>query len=204
MRAVIICGGTIKNYRYIKGQIKDNDTIICADSGYDHAVNMGLGISIVVGDFDSINTIPTDIQTIQYPARKDQTDSEIAMDYARKMGFKDFLLIAATGTRLDHALTNILLLKDCLGRGENAVIVDENNKIMITDSTVHLQEPSGSIVSLVPLSECHGVTTDNLEYPLCDATLYMGKGHGVSNIMVENNALVSIQKGLLLVIIAKD
>ena len=204
MRAVIICGGTITDYRYIKAQIKDGDLIICADSGYDHAVNMGIKASIVVGDFDSISTIPADIQTIQYPARKDQTDSEIAVEYARKMGVKDFLLIAATGTRLDHTLTNILLLKDCLAHGENALIVEEHNKIMITDSMMHLQESAGSIVSLIPLSKCHGVTTENLEYPLQDATLYMGKGRGVSNIMTDNNACVSVRSGSLLIIIAKD
>ena len=204
MRAVIICGGTITDYIYIKKQIKDGDVIICADSGYDHAVKMELDISVVVGDFDSISSIPADIQTIQYPVRKDQTDSEIAMDYARKIGFNDFLLIAATGTRLDHTLSNILLLKGCLERGENVVIVDEHNKITITDSTFWLHEPAGSIVSLIPLSDCNGVTTENLEYPLHYATLYMGKGLGVSNIMTDNNASVSVKEGILLIIAAKD
>ena len=204
MRAVIICGGTITDYSYIKKQIEDGDMIICADSGYNHAVKMRLNASVVVGDFDSIGKIPTDIKTIQYPARKNQTDTEIALEHSRKMGFKNFLLVAATGSRLDHTLTNILLLKDCLDRGEKAEIVDEHNKITITNSEARLHETAGSIVSLIPLSDCYGVTTSNLEYPLYDATLYMGKGLGISNIMIESNALVTVRKGLLLIITAKD
>ena len=118
MRAVIICGGAIADYSCIKEQIREVDMSICADRGYDHAVNMGLGIGIAVGDFDSISIVPTHIQTIQYPTHKDQTDSEIAIGYARELGYKDFLLIAATGTRLDYTQANILLLDGCSDRGQ--------------------------------------------------------------------------------------
>jgi thiamine pyrophosphokinase len=97
-----------------------------------------------------------------------------------------------------------MLLKTALEHGEEAIIVDEYNKIMITDSQLHLNEPSGSIVSLIPLSDCWGVTTENLKYPLHNAVMYMGKGLGISNIMVKENAVVSLKKGVLLVIIAKN
>jgi len=204
MRAVIISGGVITNYEYIKAYIKDSDTIICADSGYNHAVKMGLAPSIVVGDFDSIGELPQDVPCLQYPSQKDLTDTEIAIEYARNKGFRDFLLLGVTGSRIDHSLTNILLLKNILARGEQAVIVDEHNKVMITDSQLSLHEPPGSIVSLIPLTDCRGVTTENLDYPLCDADMFIGKGLGVSNIMTGSNAGVSVKNGVLLVIIAKD
>ena len=204
MRAAILSGGAIFDYEYIKKQIKEGDTLICADSGYNHAVKMGLVPSIVVGDFDSIGDIPDDVPCLRYPSRKDLTDTEIAIDYARSKGFQDFLLIAAMGSRIDHSLTNIMLLKNVLENRENAVIVDEHNKIMITNSYLRLYEPPGSIVSLIPLSDCMGVTTENLEYPLCNAVLLMGKGLGVSNRITENNASVSVSEGVLLVIVAKD
>ncbi|MCL2617222.1 MAG: thiamine diphosphokinase [Defluviitaleaceae bacterium] len=204
MRTVIISGGAITNYEFIKAQLKDDDIIICADSGYNHAANMRLQVNVVVGDFDSIGNIPQDIPVVRYPAKKDLTDTELAIEHARNMGSKHFLLIAATGSRLDHTITNILLLKNFLARGEHSMIIDEHNKIMLTDSQLRLYEPPGSIVSLVPLSDCLGVTTEGLEYPLHNATLYIGKGLGVSNVMLEGNASVSVQDGLLLVIIARD
>jgi len=204
MKAVIISGGSITNYQYIKNQVKDSDIIICADSGYDHAQKLGLKVSAVVGDFDSIKSAPKDTITISYPSKKDFTDTEIAIAYARDKGFTDFLLLGATGGRMDHSLTNILLLKNFLERGETAAIVDEHSKIRLTSSTLCLHEAPGSIVSLVPLSDCYGVCTQSLEYPLSKATLYMGSGLGVSNIMTSDCASVSIEKGLLLIIIAQD
>ncbi len=41
MRAVIIGNGDIKDYQYIKSKINDNDFIICADGGYNHAEKWG-------------------------------------------------------------------------------------------------------------------------------------------------------------------
>ena len=204
MRAVIITGGRITDYAYIKSQIRNTDTIICADSGYNHAIKMGVRPSIVLGDFDSISHIPTDIKILQYPSKKDETDTEIAIDYARENGFTDFLLLAATGTRIDHSLTNILLLKNFVERGEKAMLIDEHNKIMLTNTKLNLEAQPGEIVSLVPLTTCYGVCTKSLEYPLYEATLQVGKGLGVSNIIASENATVSLEKGLLLVIIAKD
>lgn len=206
MRAVIICGGTIRDYGYIREQIRDDDTVICADSGYNHAVKLGLTPSLLVGDFDSIGGLPAGVKTVSYPARKDLTDTEIALGHAREMGFTDFLLIAAIGSRLDHTLANIQLLQDCLERGENAQIMDEHNKICATASKVSLCEPPGSIVSLLPLSDCYGVATSNLEYPLRGEELFVGKRTrtGVSNIMLGDEAEVSVQSGTLLVIVARD
>jgi len=164
MRAVIICGGSIDDYNYIKSEIKSDDTIICADAGFIHAVKMGLSPALVVGDFDSvdINHIPHDVRIVRFPAQKDQTDSEIAIEHARKMGFRDFLMIGGIGSRMDHTLANIMLLKDCLNRGEYAEIIDEYNKIMITDSEIKLHELKGTIISLIPLADCYGVTTYDL------------------------------------------
>jgi len=204
MRAVIISGGSITNYEYIGAQIKPNDTIICADSGYNHALKLGVIPSAIVGDFDSIGEIPNNITCLRYPTKKDLTDTEIAIEYARSKGFNEYLILAATGSRVDHSLANILLLKDILDQRENAVLINENNKVMITNSFLELQEAPGSIVSLVPITNCLGVTTTNLEYPLHDAKMYVGKSLGVSNVIIKETASVSVSAGVLLVIVAND
>lgn len=204
MRVVIITGGKITDYEYIKKQIRDDDTIICADSGYDHAIKMNLSIDLLVGDFDSISSIPEDIKKIEYPEKKDFTDTELAIYHARKLGFKDFLIIAGTGNRMDHTLTNIFILKDFLENNEYAEIIDEHNKIILINSEIELYESKGSIISLIPLEDCLGVTADNLEYPLNEDTLKFGKGLGVSNIMLEDTVHISVKQGILLIIIAKD
>ena len=204
MRAVIITGGHIRDYNFAKSQISVSDTIICADSGYDHAVKMDIRVDYLLGDFDSIGAVPSGVKTIRFPTKKDYTDTELAIEFALKQGYKDILLLAATGTRMDHSLTNIFLLKHILSQGAKAAIIDEHNKIVITDSCHEIIEAPKSIISLVPLTDCHGVSTAGLEYPLKNASLHVGKGLGVSNIVVSSPATVSIEKGLLLVIVACD
>jgi len=204
MRAVIISGGSIKDYNYIKSLFKADDFIICADSGYDHAVKMGVKADLLVGDLDSIIQQPQNIACIKFPKKKDYTDTEIALEQAREKGYNSFLLVAATGSRMDHTLANIMMLIDCLKRGEYAEVIDEHNRIMITNSQLNVRECKEAIISLIPLTDCFGVTTTNLEYQLYDATLYMGKALSLSNSMMENTANISVRGGILLVIVAKD
>jgi len=205
MRAVIISGGKITDYAYIKEQIGlfNADIIICADSGYNHAVKMGLRADLVVGDFDS-SEIPDGVETARYPSEKNHTDSEIALSHARERGARELLFIGATGTRADHTLTNIFMLKSCLEQGEKAQVLDEHNRIRIVESKLSFKGDKGGFVSLVPLCDCFGVTTEGLKYPLKDAGLKFGEGVGVSNIMEGNEATVSLEKGILLVIEARD
>ena len=71
MRAVIIGNGDIKDYQYIKSKINDDDFIICADGGYNHAEKMGIVPDVLVGDFDSAKNFEKVKDRIEYPKRKD-------------------------------------------------------------------------------------------------------------------------------------
>lgn len=203
-RAVIIAGGVVADYGFTKALLRPDDAVYCADSGYLHARAMGIVPRVVAGDFDSLGYEPAGVEIDRYPARKDLTDSEIAVALARREGHREFLLLGALGGRMDHSLTNILMLKSFLERGERAEIVNEHNRIRLTGSLLCVDEPPGSIVSLVPAARCEGVTTRGLEYPLRGACLEVGSGWGVSNIVLAEDAQVSLDSGLLLVITARD
>ena len=203
-RAVIISGGHVEDYVYIRSFIIPGDMVICADRGYEHARRMSLEIEALVGDFDSLGYIPDGVNTVSLPAKKDLTDTEYAIQYARKQGCRDFLLLGCTGARMDHALSNILHLCVMLDRGERGIIIDEHSKIMITRTVIHLYEPQRTIISLIPLSPCSGVTTSGLEYPLDKSALAVGSSLGVSNVMTAERAEVKLESGTLLVIVARD
>ena len=195
------------DYAYIKSLFCDEDYVICADSGYDHAMKMGISVDLAVGDFDSAKHMPPKEIMRVFPERKDFTDTELALGAARELGFCNFMFLAATGTRLDHSLANILLLKSCAERGENACIVNEHNAVYALGQgvqTLELCVDVGQIVSLVPIESCTSVTVQGLEYPLNNAGLSVGTSLGVSNAAVCGIVSVSIASGLLLVIAAKD
>ena len=204
---MIISGGAVADYAYTASLLRGDDTIICADSGYDHAVKMGIVPNIVVGDFDSVRgEIPAKMPRLTFPSRKDKTDTEIAIDYARGEGFRDFLLLGCAGNRLDHTLANIFLLKGFVLRNENVAFCDDFNLVipMGGGGQVRIDRPCGTIVSLIALDDCTGVTTEGLEYPLENAVLRAGDTLGVSNVVAKKPATVFVKSGLLLVICAVD
>jgi len=206
MRAVIISGGTISDYDYIKTLIRSDDLIVCADRGYDHARAMGVTPDAVVGDLDSVSSPLEGVEVLRYPPEKDYTDTELAYEWGRERGAEEFLLLAATGTRLDHSLSNLLLLKLMLDRGEEGVLIDGHNKVWLIkgDSAFTVHEPAGSLISLVPLSDCDHVSLRGFQYPLENAELKLGIARGISNVITGSPAEVRVKHGLLLVIAARD
>jgi len=205
MRAVIITGGSITDYKYLGQFIRPDDYIIAADSGYLHAKGFGVTPDVLLGDFDSLQELPADIPIHRFPAQKDATDTELAVRFAREQGCRDFLLLGATGSRMDHTLANILLLA-ALQPGETGAVVDEQNQIWLTDSHLSIPAQPGTLLSLIPLTACTGITTANLAYPLHNAALRVGQevGIGVSNIVLESPAKVTLSGGKLLVMLCKD
>ena len=175
MRAVIIGNGDIKDYQYIKSKINDNDFIICADGGYNHAEKMGIVPDVLIGDFDSAKNFEKVKDRIEYPKRKDFTDGELAVAYAVDNGYEDIVLIAMTGDRFDHSIADILLLEKC----KNGVLIDDNNEIYLLKDKLSL---------------------NGLEYPLNDETLYFGSSRGISNIMLADKCNITIKSGMALVI----
>ena len=197
MRAVIIGSGEIKDYEKAKSRICAEDYIICADGGYDHAVKMGIKPDILIGDFDSIKRVPEDIEQVQYPTRKDMTDSHIALELAKENGYDEMLLLGFTGDRADHSLTNILLLINY----PEAVIADDNNEIRLIKDAVELSGNIGDTLSIIPIcGDLTGITTSGLEYPLDNETLYLGDSRGVSNVMTAEKCVITCKGGMGLVI----
>ncbi len=201
MKALIIGSGNFsKNALKLLG---DKYYTICADGGYDHAIEHGIVPDILLGDLDSVKT-KADIKTITYPAEKNETDSEIALIYAIENGYKDIVLTGVTGTRLDHTLNNIFLLKKANECGVSAVISDEKNEIYYTASKLKLFGDRGEFFSIIPLCEDICVSVENAKYPLMDEILYFGKSRGISNEFLGQECIITIKSGSAIVIKSRD
>lgn len=197
MRAVIIGNGTIENYEFIKSKIRDNDFIICADGGLNHAHMMGIIPDIAIGDFDSSQK-DDDVKTYVYPTRKDFTDGELAVNYAVENGYDEIILIAMSGTRLDHTITDIMLLTKC----EGACLIDDYNEVRIVRTCLVLRGYKGKTLSIIPVfGNLEGITTKGLEYPLNGETLYFGESRGNSNVVIDDEFSISVKSGIGIVVI---
>ena len=227
MKAVIIANGNVRNLNFFCGIISRVDLIICADGGASHLKKMGILPHVIIGDFDSLNFQDksffenNNIRIIKHPSDKDATDTELAAQFAVEQGCNDITFIGATGTRLDHTLANIFLLRKLADQFANQIanqldnqsenkkikcrIIDENNEIFLVTDKITLKKTKNSFVSIIPLTQIvKGVTTFGLKYPLTDAEIRSGTSLGISNQFTDEKATVSLKKGTLIVIKSKD
>ncbi|MDF2523964.1 MAG: thiN [Clostridiales bacterium] len=211
MTALIVCNGSIRDYTYYKEYFDKAELIIGADGGAKHLLEFGVMPHILMGDFDSIASKDLEkfkqlgIEIMKFPVEKDMTDAELAVEYAISKGYKNIILLGVLGTRVDHSLSNIMLLKKMLDVGITGQIVDEYNIITLIHDKISLNRKPGFNLSILPISpRVEGVTTKGLYYPLNNATIEMGSSWGVSNEFAEETAEVTIRDGLLLVIQARD
>lgn len=203
MTALIVGNGEVSEK--IKPLLPENAYVICADGGFRHMDKLGLTPDIIIGDMDSVKADLHGEKTIVYPVRKDFTDSEIAVNYAIDNGFSDLVLIGFTGTRMDHTLNNLFLLKGISERGVRAEIIDEHNIIHYAEKENIIRGKKGDIVSIIPIGgDVSGITTEGLDYPLFSETLEFGKGRGVSNVMTGDECRITVKNGSALIIKSKD
>ena len=197
MRAVIIGNGEIRDYTYIKSLIKPDDFVICADGGLRHAKMLGISPDLAVGDFDSYGK-SENIESIVYPSHKNLTDGEIAVDYALENGYSDILMLAMTGTRLDHTFTNIFQL----AKKGNITLIDDDNEVYFIKDKLMLNGKKGKTISIIPVfSDLVGVTATGVYYPLDNDTLLFGEGRGNSNIITDDICTVSVKDGMGIIFI---
>ena len=182
--------------------------IIAADSGLHSAQALGLGVDLVVGDFDSVDAAAVDRAVAagaameRHPADKDATDLELGLEAALARGLSPVLVIGgAGGDRIDHFLANALLL----ARPRYAPLRLRWRAGASTITPVHhhldISGRPGDLVTLLAVGgPAEGVTTTGLRWPLGDGVLEPGSTRGVSNRMTGSAASVSLRGGTLVAV----
>lgn len=209
--ALIISNGDIIDYSYLKTYLSGDEFVICADGGARHAKGLGVVPDLFLGDFDSVTKAQFEkiqestTEIMSFPPEKDFTDTELALEEAVKRGYQKIVFLAVTGTRLDHSLANIYMLKKAMDLGSEAVIINEHNEIYLTKENIKLLRKPDYKLSILPIDgEAKGVYTENLYYPLVNATIRTGPAVGISNEFTEEWAGVRVREGLLLVMLTRD
>lgn len=210
MKTVIICSGEIYDYSFCHDIVKSADKIICADGGTRHAINMKLTPDLIIGDMDSSEARYLDyfkemgVEVVQYPKVKDKTDTHICIEFALEFS-REVILLGATGSRIDHTIANISLLKLGIENNIPISIIDNKNHIRMIKDSINLPGKKGDIFSLIPFGEkVEGLSTKGAHYELHNASIEFGESYGVSNYFEGNSVEVSIKKGYLLVIKSED
>lgn len=185
--------------------------VIAADGGLDRCRAIGLRVDVVVGDLDSASgTALADaerdgIEILRHPARKDATDLELALDEALARGARRVVVVASAEGRLDHLLSSLLILgSDRYAALELDAIVG-GARVHVVRGSRTVEGTPGELVTLLALhGPAVGVRTTGLEYPLHGETLEPGSSRGVSNVLTAPTATVTLDSGVLVVVLPAD
>ena len=181
----------------------DGDTIIAADGGYDSLVLRGYTPNVLIGDFDSIKgDMPEGIRTVRHPKEKDETDMFLAYEEGVRLGYSEFVMLGATGGRLDHTYSNISLLLYAKEHGHNVTVMDENAIILcLKNEAISLCGNKGATLSVFAIGGvAKGVSIKGAKYEADSVELSPAFPLGVSNEFSDECARISVEDGALLVI----
>jgi thiamine pyrophosphokinase len=181
--------------------------VVAADGGLDHALALGLDVTVAVGDFDSVS--PEALAAVErsgtrierHPAAKDATDLELALDVAIGLRPARILVLAGVGERLDHLLSALLLIAAPRYAGVEVDARIGRSLTHVVRSERAFRGAPGELVSLLAvLGPAEGVRTEGLVYPLDGETLEPGSTRGVSNELAAGSASVTLERGVLLAV----
>lgn len=188
-------------------RIREDDFILCADGGLEHALRYGIRPDLVVGDFDSLENVSL-LNRVEYrklPVEKDDTDTVAAIRIARELGYSECLLLNGTGGRIDHTFANFSALFFAESIGLHCCMIDGETEIRaLLPGKFSLAGRRGFRLSLFAFGcEQAEVDGEGMHYSIADLTLQAAFPLGVSNEIEKENAWIEVRAGKILMMLEK-
>lgn len=203
---VVVAGGDRPDPDALR-ELPLSTPVIAADKGLEHAIALGLEVTVAVGDFDSaslevVARAEADGTTIErHSAEKDATDLELALDRALALSPKRLVVLSGNGGRLDHLLSALLLLGSSRYDGVEVDAFVGRARVHVVRGERVITGAPGELVSLFALhGPAEGVRTEGLAYPLAGETLEPGSSRGVSNVFTRETGRISVGRGVVLAV----
>lgn len=202
-RALIIANGQWEDDQdFFYRLIDEIDILVCADGGAKYALQLGLKPERIYGDLDSLDLElereyrKMGVEFCQFPVIKDKTDTHLVIDHLIDEGFKEILLAGALGGRVDHFLGNLMLLSYGHKKKVQVKLISPTVEVQLLEGSLQISGHQGDTFSLIPLDEVvKGVTLEGFKYPLIAQDVYRESTLGISNLIIAEEATVSIEQG---------
>ena len=122
----------------------------------------------VVGDLDSLPEPVRNRYSDRIHRVKDQETNDLtkAVNYVKTLGFREVLILGATGRREDHTLGNISLLAQYVTEFERVEMVSDFGWFTPLYRTTTLDSEPGQQVSLFSLYPNGRISVSGLRYPI--------------------------------------
>jgi len=185
--------------------------VIGVDYGAIRLLEKGVKLDYAFGDFDSINN--AQLQELEmacaninkYQSEKNNTDTELAFEFALTLKPKVINLFGVTGKRLDHFLSTLFLFKRIIDADVELYIYDEHNKIYLKKpGTYVIKKSIYRYISFFMYDYPVTLTLKNFKYELNEYLLKNQDTLCISNELIGDSGTVSFSNGSLLIVESKD
>lgn len=193
----------------------DEDSIwVGVDKGVMILLEKGLTPVYAFGDFDSVS--PEDWQKIKqtvsgiqrFKPEKDETDMDLAVNWALEQEADMIRIFGGSGGRLDHFFGNVqLLLKPILeAKKTELLMIDRQNIIYAKPQGTYRIERKSNLkyISFIPITPAKNLSLRGFKYPLTNCHIPLGSTLCISNELLSEYGTFSFTEGILLVIRSCD
>lgn len=191
-KALVVAGGDFpKNFKE-----KDFNYVFAVDRGLEYLLANKIEADFIIGDFDSVSINQEDFpkgKVLKYPKEKSMTDLEIAFEKLIDLEVDEAYIIAAIGSRLDHSLINILLLKKLFANGIRAYILNDNNLVFMDQGEIEVEKNNFTYLSIIPLEFCK-ISLAGFKYQLNNADLDFPSTLTISNEIKDELGKITVDK----------
>lgn len=177
--------------------LKAADYTLVLDHAHLRFLENGWKMDAILGDFDHQFPDVTGVEILHVPDQE-ATDFEKGMHHLISKGYETIVVLWATGRRADHFFTNCANLIR-FPKHINISLWDDHSLIYRIHSGFEKYLEKDAIISLIPIGNVHGISTQNLAYPLNNESLSLGLRNGNSNHVKETGTVkITWEKGELL------
>ncbi len=204
MNIVIVGSGEDYSKDKLRKYSDNSSFIIASDGGAKILIENNIKPDLIVGDFDSIDNIEDikyyGIEKKIFPKEKDLTDSEIALKIGLSKKPTNIYLFCMTGSYIDHSLANIYNLLRNYDDKVEIKIITSNSEIFLIKNRKEIINCKNKRFSLFPIGDIYGLNIIGSKYNFNSKNISF-TDYSVSNLFIDNNALIEIAKGCLICII---
>jgi len=166
-RTVIVADGTFPTHSVPLDYLKKADRIICCDGSVANLFRADFIPEAIVGDMDSLgDDMANRFADRLFPdGNQDTNDLTKAVNWCKGKGYRDLVIIGATGKREDHTIGNISLLTDYI-KDVNIFMVTDTGFFLPLMKSSEISSFPGQQVSVFAINPDTEITSYGLRYPL--------------------------------------
>jgi thiamine pyrophosphokinase len=206
MRALIVADSPLAvTAEALASLAKLSDLIVAADGAASRCLAAGVEPDIVVGDLDSLE--PADEKRLRalevsfevVPAEKDDSDLDLAIDAARRLGATSVVAVGVLGGRVDHELAALGTLARAADLAPRLITSEASAFVLSPQGRSAFQIEGPAVFSLMSLLGTAEVSCAGSRWTLTKARLEPISSLGLSNRVPDGSvAEIAVFEGVVL------